>query len=343
MRDDDGRAARRGRLVVFGGPAGEHEVSCASAAGIVRHLDASRYTVRLVYLTEDGHWKVSAGYLPPGPDGARQVRELAGSGTVPAAGLPPLGLLAAADVVIPALHGPFGEDGTMQALLDAAGVAYVGSGMAASVLAMDKDITKRLLASDGIAVAPWVVLRHPGDGLSRAGRARLGLPVFVKPARCGSSVGVSRVTAWEDLDAAVAEARRWDTKVLVEQAVVGREVDVAVLEHPAGKLRAGPPLEIRYGSQRTFFDYAAKYQDDGTGFVVPAPLGPTVTAQLEDLALRVFSLLECRGLARIDFLLTDGGHPSSTKSTRSLDSPKPRSIRACGRLREWGSVSCWTD
>jgi alanine racemase len=288
----------------FGGPAGEHEVSCASAAAIASHLDPGRYLIRLIYLTKDGGWVADPGAVPAGSAAAQQFRDLTQHELAKARNFP-IDALAEADVVVPALHGPFGEDGTIQALLDAAGAPYVGSGMAA----MDKDITKRVLASDGIPVTPWVVLRRGDDWVPRADRARLGLPVLVKPARCGSSVGISKVTAWEDLDEAVAAARRWDTKVLVEQAVIGREVDLAVLEHPAGQLQASAALEIRYKPERSFFDYTAKYQDTETDFIIPAPLDRAVAAELEDLALRVFGLLGCRGLARVDFLLADGVSP----------------------------------
>jgi len=294
--------------VVFGGPAGEHEVSCASAAAIVSHLDPRRYLVRLVYLTEDGEWMVGPCTVPAGPAAAQQLRELTQHMDAKATRQPPMDALAEADVVMPALHGPFGEDGTAQALLDSIRVPYVGCGMAASVQAFDKDVAKRVLASYGIPVAPWVTLRHQGDRPSADDRARLGLPVFVKPARAGSSVGISKVTAWDELDAAVVGALKWDTKVLVEQAVRGREIDLAVLEHADGKIEAGPALEIHYGPKRAFFDYDAKYRDSGTEFVIPAPLEQGTRSELGDLALRVFTLLGCRGLARIDFIL-DGRRP----------------------------------
>jgi D-alanine-D-alanine ligase len=211
--------------------------------------------------------------------------------------------------VIPALHGPFGEDGTLQALMDAVGARYVGSGMAASALGMDKDAAKRVLLTNGLPVADWAVLRGEGEELADGERERLGLPVFVKPARSGSSVGVSRVADWDELSTAIAGARKWDERVLVEAAVVGREVDVAVLEHPDGRLEAGPPLEIRFAGGRDFFDYDAKYADQATRFTIPAELDPAITAELQRLALRAFEILGCRGLARVDFLLRDGVEP----------------------------------
>jgi D-alanine-D-alanine ligase len=294
--------------LVFGGPAGEHEVSCESATAIASHLDPGRYLVRPVQLTQDGEWLASPGSVPAGPAAVAQLRDLTGRGLANATKRLPIDALAEAHVVVPALHGPFGEDGTMQALLDSIGVPYAGSGMAASALAFDKDVAKRLLASDGIPVAAWVTLRQEGDRPSAADQARLGLPVFVRPARAGSSVGISKVTAWDDLDAAVAAARQWDTKILVEQAIQGREIDLAVLEHPSGQLEIGPALEIHYVPERAFFDYTAKYRDAGTAFDIPAPLDQATTVELGDLAQRVFTLLGCRGLARVDFFLADG-HP----------------------------------
>ena len=308
-------AGTEGRLrvvVLFGGPGGEYDVSCASGATIVTHLDRKRYTVQPVRISPEGRWIPGAAEWPAGVTGPHDLLAatpdpLARTGSNHEA----LAILAAADVVIPALHGPFGEDGTVQALMDALGVRYVGSGMAASALGMDKDATKRVLSTSGLNVAEWAVLRKDDEDLPEAERERLGLPVFVKPARSGSSVGVSRVKNWDDFEAALATARKWDAKVLVEGAVIGREVDIAVLERPDGRIIASPPLEIvLHENVREFLDYAAKYQDDTAASVLlPAPLDPELTAELQRQAVEAFKILGCRGLARVDFLLRDGVHP----------------------------------
>jgi D-alanine-D-alanine ligase len=290
--------------VLFGGRSGEHDVSCRSAAGVMAELDRRRYDVLPVRITADGVWIVGsedpgvargADATAMGPDGGRPTA---------AAGLPAaVEALGDVDVVFPCLHGPYGEDGTVQGLLELAGVPYVGSGVAASAVGMDKELTKRVLAAEGIVVADGIVLRGPDDTVGHGDRDRLGLPVFVKPARAGSSIGVSRVERWEDLDSAIARARRRDTKVLVETALAGPEIDVAVLERPDGSLTTGPPLKIRVGSGRTFFDFDAKYADATTTFEIPACLGAATADQLAALSLRTFRALDCTGLLRVDFLL----------------------------------------
>jgi D-alanine-D-alanine ligase len=214
-------------------------------------------------------------------------------------------------VIFPTLHGPYGEDGTLQAVLELTGVPYVGNGVLASAAGMDKEFTKKLLAAEGVPVADAVVSRPTDpDGVpDEAELRRLGLPVFVKPARAGSSLGVTRVTRWSDLPAALEWARASDPKVLIEEAVPGREIDLAVLEHPDGRLSVGPPLEIKVDEERPFFDFDAKYDDPGTVFEIPARLDDAVAAELSDLAVRAFRALGCAGLARIDFFLRDGVAP----------------------------------
>ncbi|AXI77761.1 D-alanine--D-alanine ligase family protein [Peterkaempfera bronchialis] len=297
--------------VVFGGRSGEHDVSCASAAGVVTHLDRERYAVRPVRITAAGEWVVGPRALPAGTYGVADLVRLTPAADVPAwqsltEAAPALGT---ADMVLPALHGPYGEDGTVQGLLEVLGVPYVGNGVAASAVAMDKDVTKRLLAASGLPVAASALLCGPDCALPPDEQQRLGLPAFVKPARAGSSLGVSRVERWEELDAAVALARESDSKVLVEEAVLGREVDIAVLEHPDGRLEAGPPLEIRVGGGQRFFDYEAKYQDAATRFEIPARLDEGITAELQRLAMGVFETLGCAGLIRVDFFLRGGTEP----------------------------------
>ncbi|MBB2940615.1 D-alanine-D-alanine ligase [Actinoplanes lutulentus] len=294
--------------VIFGGRSAEHDVSCKSAASVLRFLDRTRYTVVPIRITIDGIWLV-------GTDRPGQQVDVDALHTMtpedPHQTATPIESMFAAltalrevDVVLPCLHGPYGEDGTLQSVLEFAGIPYVGSGVLASATSMDKEFTKKILAAEGIAVADGVVLRHVGDIVTETDRVRLGLPVFVKPARGGSSIGVSVVRDWVELDAAVAEARRTDTKVLVEAAVPGREVDVGVLEQPGGVIEAGPTLEIGVGSQRAFFDYEAKYREgQGTTFTIPADLDAATTEALELTALRVFRALGCAGLLRVDFFL----------------------------------------
>src|SRR5690606_20773690 len=255
------RLSDRGRCmiriaVVYGGRSGEHLVSCESAASILAHLDPGRYDVTEVKITTDGEWLVDG--EPVGIAGALRA-------------------FGAVDVVFPALHGPYGEDGTIQSLLDFAGVPYVGNPVLASAAGMDKEITKKLLAAEGRRVADGVGLRPGDDDLTIADKLWLGLPVFVKPVRSGSSIGVTKVTDWADLPAAIAAARAHDGKVLVERAVAGREVDVGVLEHPDGRLVAGPPPEIRV--DEGFFDPAAKH-GHGAVLAIPARLAPPVPALL---------------------------------------------------------------
>jgi D-alanine-D-alanine ligase len=290
--------------VLFGGRSGEHDVSCRSAAGVVANLDPRRYDVLPVRITADGAWIVGGDgrAVAGGADVATMYPDRgrpAASAGLPAA----VEALGDVDVVFPCLHGPYGEDGTVQGLLELAGVPYVGSGVAASAVGMDKELTKSVLAADGIVVTDGVVLRGPDDTVDRADQDRLDLPVFVKPARAGSSIGVSRVERWEDLDAAIERARLRDTKVLVETALTGPEIDVAVLERPDGSVTTGPPMRIRVGSARPFFDFDAKYADATTAFEVPADLDATTADELAALSVRAFRALGCTGLLRVDFLL----------------------------------------
>nr|WP_240670384.1 D-alanine--D-alanine ligase family protein [Actinoplanes solisilvae] len=288
------RAATRNRrpkvAVIFGGRSSEHDVSRRSADSVLRFLDADRYDVVPVTITRDGTWEL----------GDTAPHSLPGM-------LAALEFLRTVDVAFPCLHGPFGEDGTVQGLLECAGVPYVGSKVLASATAMDKEFTKKIVAAEGIAVADSVVLREGQSGVSPKDRVRLGLPVFVKPARGGSSVGVSRVDDWDALPAAIAEARRWDSKVLVEAAVDGIEVDIALLQEPGGRVIAGPPLEVSVGAASDFFDYDAKYRAGGAEFVIPARLDPVDAGEVVRTARRVFEVLGCAGLLRVDFFLTSVG------------------------------------
>jgi D-alanine-D-alanine ligase len=212
------------------------------------------------------------------------------------------------DVVFPVLHGRYGEDGTIQGLLEMADVPYVGSGVLASAAAMDKEITKKLLAAAGLDVGTFAVLR-PGETLSQAERERLGLPVFVKPARAGSSIGITKVAEWAELDAALATARKHDSKVLVEAAVVGREVECGVLAgEDGGEPEASVPAEIRLvGEGHDWYDFEAKYLDDVCEFDVPADLRGDAAERLQAAARRAFTALDCAGLARVDFFIRPDG------------------------------------
>jgi D-alanine-D-alanine ligase len=302
--------------VVFGGRSGEHAISCVSAGSVLANLDRERFDVVPVGITPDGAWVVGADdprelaiddRALPSVDASRPALALPGDPT--RGGLLVLEpgrageVFAGVDVVFPVLHGPYGEDGTIQGLLELAGVPYVGAGVLASAAGMDKEFTKKLLAADGLPVGDHVVLRPGTATLTEAERERLGLPVFVKPARAGSSLGISRVTAWGDLDAAVATARQHDPKVLVEAAIVGREIECAVLERPDGTVVSSLPAEIRIVGEAAFYDFDAKYLDDVCEFDVPAKLDDDVAAELREMAVAAFRALDGQGLARVDFFV----------------------------------------
>ncbi|WP_299560156.1 D-alanine--D-alanine ligase family protein [uncultured Mycolicibacterium sp.] len=321
----DRSAARTRVAVLYGGRSPEHSISCVSAGSILRNLDRDRYEVTAVGITPEGTWvltdadpdrlaivdgrlpRVDAAdgtelTLPADPARAGRFVALDGAGR---------DVLATVDVVFPVLHGPYGEDGTIQGLLELAGVPYVGAGVLASAAGMDKEFTKKLLAAEGLPVGDHVVLRAGRDTLTPAERDRLGLPVFVKPARGGSSIGVSRVTCWEQLDAAVAEARRHDPKVIVEAAIVGREIECGVLEYPDGRVAASTVGEIRVGGvagrEDGFYDFDTKYLQDSAELDVPAAIDAAAADAVRRLAVRAFHALDCQGLARVDFFLTDAG------------------------------------
>ncbi|EUA66007.1 D-alanine--D-alanine ligase [Mycobacterium xenopi 4042] len=263
---DAGSPTSQGRTrvaVVYGGRSNEHAISCMSAGSILRHLDRQRFDVVPVGITRDGSWvltdarpetlAITDGRLPEvsAASGtalalAQDPRQRGQLVSVNTEGKLSAGeVLASVDVVFPVLHGPYGEDGTIQGLLELAGVPYVGAGVLASATAMDKEFTKKLLAADGLPVGAYEVLRSSQPTLTPEQRERLGLPVFVKPARGGSSIGVSRVTDWAQLPAAIDHARQHDPKVLVEAAVVGRELECGVLEIPDGTVQASSVGEIR--------------------------------------------------------------------------------------------------
>ena len=320
-----GAAGRVRVAVVYGGRSSEHAISCVSAGSILRHLDQERFDVVAVGITPEGSWvltdadpdalAISDGRLPEvsGASGTELAlpADPARRGQLLSLGEGAGELLADVDVVFPVLHGPYGEDGTIQGLLELAGVPYVGAGVFASAAGMDKEFTKKLLAADGLPIGDQVVLRPRRQTLELDERERLGLPVFVKPARGGSSIGVSRVTAWDQLPAAIAEARKHDPKVIVEAAVAGRELECGVLELPDGRLEASTVGEIRVagvrGREDAFYDFATKYLDDAAELDVPAKIDDEISDEVRRLAIRAFQAIDCQGLARVDFFLTDDG------------------------------------
>ena len=310
--------------VVFGGRSSEHAISCVSAGSVLSYLDQDRYEVVPVGITTHGAWVlgtadprelVIADRALPAVDAAGTALALPGDPT--RGGLVILDpdrageVFSRVDVVFAVLHGPFGEDGTIQGLLEMAGVPYVGAGVLASAAGMDKEFTKKLLAADGLPIGDLVVLRPGAATLTAEQRDRLGLPVFVKPARAGSSVGITRVTDWSALDRAIMVAREHDPKVLVEAAVPGREVEVGVLEYPDGRVLASVPAEIRIvgggGVSPEFYDFEAKDLDDVCEFDIPAKLDDEVTERVRELAVAAFRALDGQGLARVDFFVGPAG------------------------------------
>ncbi len=311
--------------VIFGGRSNEHAISCVSAGSILRNLDPERFEVVAVGITPDGSWVLTDGDPEALAIANRQLPSVsAESGTELALTADPLRagqlvslasggaeVLASVDVVFPVLHGPYGEDGTIQGLLELAGVPYVGAGVLASAAGMDKEFTKKLLVAEGLPIGDYAVLRASQSDLDADQRARLGVPAFVKPARGGSSIGVSRVTSWQELPAAIEYARQHDPKVIVEAAIVGRELECGVLEFPDGTMQASTIGEIRVagvrGREDAFYDFATKYLDDAAELDVPAKIDDDVSETLRDLAIRAFSAIDGRGLARVDFFLTEDG------------------------------------
>ena len=316
--------------VVFGGRSGEHEVSLAGAASVMAALDRSRFEVVPIGIARDGRWLVGGDplralgreaarlALASGGAEAQTKRELIDRAGAPDAstalarmesseGLPP-GLRATLDVVLVMLHGPQGEDGTIQGLLELAGIPYTGAGVLASAVGMDKAAMKDMFRAHGLPVVEHeVVRRHewrrdPG-GVERAVAAEIGFPCFVKPANLGSSVGISKVKAAEDLAAAIDLASGYDRRILVERAVQGREVEVAVLGNDAPM--ASLPGEVCYAGE--WYDYETKYGAGQTTFKVPAPLQPETTEEVRALAIRAFRAIDCAGMARVDFFIEPEG------------------------------------
>lgn len=287
--------------LLFGGRSVEHEVSIVSAAAIFRALDPSRYDVIPVAVDRDGGWRI--GPLGTPPDDVVRMAPPASSGNDAIDRLR-ADASVSVDAVFPIIHGTGGEDGTLQGFLELAGLPYVGSGVLASAIAMDKDIAKRLLAAAGLPVVPWLRIRArelENDPRTTVDRcvAELGLPLFVKPAGLGSSVGTARVAEVEELEPALRDAARYDEKILAERAVDARELEVAVLGNETPE--ASVPGEIRPAGG--FYDYEAKYVNEDTELIVPAELSDEQTTRIRELALEAYRVLESSGLARVDFFL----------------------------------------
>jgi D-alanine-D-alanine ligase len=316
---EDPRPARpeRVRLVVlFGGQSAEHEVSCVSAYHVLDAVDRERYVLDPIGITREGTWVRAEGALAalesgtaalPLASGAVTDQSLVAVGPV----VDPLpAVVPTADddlpvVVLPILHGPHGEDGTVQGMLELAGVPYVGSGVLGSALCMDKLKAKDVLAQHGLPQCAWIEL-HANDlaeAQARVAAAGLPYPVFVKPANLGSSVGVSRVTSPDALGAAVALAADYDDWIVIEEGVIGRELEIAVL----GNLepRASVPGEVVAGGE--FYDYEDKYLDGVAELHIPADLPDGVTEEMQELATRAFTALRCDGMARVDFFYEEEG------------------------------------
>ena len=294
-------------VVLFGGRSAEHEVSCVSALHVLQAADPARSDVVPVGIARDGRWLAAGDAVAALEQGARALPSPDDSGGPP---LDPLPAVAAPEggqqvVVLPLLHGPMGEDGTVQGLLELAGVPYVGAGVTSSALCMDKGLSKRVLSEAGLPVARWIdVRRHElGEGFAARIEEKLGFPVFVKPANLGSSVGITKVRGPADLEAALAEALRYDEYVVVEEAVGAREIEVAVIgdETP----RASLPGEI--SPSHEFYDYEDKYVDGRAELLIPAALDADRTDEVRELAVRAYRTLRVDGMARVDFFLEEEG------------------------------------
>ncbi|MFG2192657.1 D-alanine--D-alanine ligase family protein [Streptomyces sp. NPDC048639] len=317
--------------VVFGGRSSEHAISVVTAGAVLSAIDREKYDVLPIGITPDGRWALTADAPERMAIADRKlpsVEELAESSSEGAVLLPvdPASrevvysepgsvpkALGEVDVVFPVLHGPYGEDGTIQGMLELSGIPYVGSGVLASAVGMDKEYMKRVFISYGLPVGPYEVIRpREWEQDPAAARKKIvdfagdhGWPLFIKPARAGSSMGITKVSGLEGLDEAVEEARRHDPKILVESLLRGREIECGVLEFEDGA-RASVPAEIPSGSDHDFYDFEAKYIDSAAG-IVPAPLTEEETARVRELAVRAFEAASCEGLVRADFFLLDSG------------------------------------
>ncbi|MFD3536096.1 D-alanine--D-alanine ligase family protein [Streptomyces sp. NPDC058664] len=316
--------------VVFGGRSSEHAISVVTAGAVLSAIDRDKYDVLPIGITTDGRWALTAdapermaiadralpnvadlaesaeGGVVLSVDPANREVVLSEPGAVPKA-------LGEVDVVFPVIHGPYGEDGTLQGLLELSGVPYVGAGVLASAVGQDKEYMKRVFVSFGLPVGPYEVIRpREWEQNPAAARKRIvefaadhGWPLFVKPARGGSSMGITKVDDLSGLDEAIEEARRHDPKILVESLLRGREIECGVLEFEDGP-RASVPAEIPPVTDHDFYDFEAKYIDSASG-IVPAPIGDEATAEVQRLAVAAYEAVSCEGLVRADFFLTEDG------------------------------------
>ncbi|WP_420035724.1 D-alanine--D-alanine ligase family protein [Streptomyces sp. cg28] len=316
--------------VVFGGRSSEHGVSVVTAGAVLRAIDRSKYDVLPIGITREGRWALTAddpermaisdrrvpdvadlaespegGVVLPVDPSSREV-VYTEPGSVPKA-------LGDVDVVFPVLHGPYGEDGTLQGLLDLSGTPYVGCGVLSSAVGQDKEYMKRIFTSFGLKVGPYLVIRpREWEREQEGARRRVadfvgehGWPLFVKPARAGSSFGITKVESFDGFDEAMETARAHDPKVIIEAGIVGREIECGVLEFEDGP-RASVPAEIPPVQAHDFYDFEAKYIDSATG-LVPAPLTDEETAEVRRLAVEAFEAVSCEGIVRADFFLTEDG------------------------------------
>lgn len=316
--------SKRRVLIIFGGRSGEHEVSCATAAGILRAIDRSKWDVLPVGITPDGQWvrvaddpaplefvdgkgqsvkvKNSRVVLAPG---AASLLDVTYEDETPGSAITHVEDLGHVDVIFPLLHGPYGEDGTIQGLFEMANVRYVGCGVASSAACMDKHLTKTLLGAAGIDVGAWELVTplewSENPEAVEARIARLGYPVFVKPCRAGSSLGITKVESPQGLGEAIVRAHEADPRVIVEATLTGREIECGVLASVNSHPRTAPLGEIEV-PEGEFYDYTLKYVDtEAIGLVCPARVQPADEARIREIAARVFDVLQCEGLARVDF------------------------------------------
>ncbi|MGD8821531.1 MAG: D-alanine--D-alanine ligase family protein [Anaerolineales bacterium] len=297
--------------LLFGGRSGEHEVSLMSARSVMDALDTDHYQVLQIGITKEGHWRSGPDLLQAFTEGDYQagdrvtiLPEPGSDGLFLWSADQPLALVSKLDVVFPVLHGTFGEDGTVQGLLELADVAYVGAGVLASSVAMDKGLFKRVMQAHYIPVLPWTVLQGAliDDDIQeviRLAEAVGAYPLFVKPANMGSSVGVSKAANRSDLMEGLLEARQFDRRIVVEQGIEAREIEVSVIgnEDP----QASIPGEVVPGAD--FYSYQAKYIDDTSDLLIPAPLDPETTEEIRRLAVQAYAAIDGAGFARVDFLL----------------------------------------
>ena len=290
--------------IICGGKSSEHEISCVSANGILNAIDRNKFEPVLIGITKSGKWlllpddsnfSIVNGALPTVPESGIEV-------SITSLGLVAGGKQLAIDVAFPVLHGPYGEDGTIQGLFEMIGIKYVGSGVLASAVSMDKSYAKPIFAAAGLSVAAGIVVTSKNFELP----SNLTFPLFVKPARSGSSRGTTKVKQKSDLASAVEHALSFDTKVIIEQAVVGKEIECAVLQAD-GRITASEVGQISISSKFEFYDFQAKYLDNSMELIVPADLPVGVQSKIQQAAITAFNAAGCEGLARVDFFYSTQG------------------------------------